>query len=39
MSVPLLPLHLNLKDGDFLNDQYIFEKDGLAGTVNNSWNH
>jgi fibronectin-binding autotransporter adhesin len=27
---------LNLKDGDFLNDQYIFEKDGLAGTVNNS---
>ena len=27
---------LNLKDGDFLNDQYIFEKDGLAGTVNNA---
>src|SRR6056300_1727219 len=27
---------LNLQDGDFLNDQYIFEKDGLAGTVNNS---
>src|SRR6056300_1303932 len=27
---------LNLQDGDFLNDQYIFEKDGLAGTVNNA---
>ena len=27
---------LNLKDGDFLNNKYIFEKDGLAGTVNNS---
>ena len=26
---------LNLKDGDFLNDQYIFEKDGFAGTVSN----
>ena len=27
---------LNLQDGDFLNNKYIFEKDGLAGTVNNS---
>jgi len=31
----LIATSLNMQDGDFLNNQYIFEKDGIAGTVNN----
>ena len=26
---------LNLKDGDFINDKYVFQKNGLSGVVNN----
>ncbi|MCI5053551.1 MAG: autotransporter-associated beta strand repeat-containing protein [Pelagibacteraceae bacterium] len=31
----LIATSLNMQDGNFLNNQYIFEKDGIAGTVNN----
>ena len=26
---------LNLRDGDFINDKYVFQKNGLSGVVNN----